>query len=109
MRKMPGSYGAKKCAGVMLWYCSTLPRGRRANAADIGEGSAKWKMVTSPAVASGIRERPHLVAHVLVDRQREDVRPMPQPAQEIPDAASTVADGITPMRRRDPLVDDHAE
>ena len=91
----------------MLWYCSTRPRGRRANAADIGEGSAKWKMVTSPARRVRVRERPHLVAHVVIDREREDVGLVPHPAQQIPHPASAVADRVTSMRRRHPLVDTH--
>jgi hypothetical protein len=39
-RNSPGAYGAKKCAGVTLWYCNTRPCGSAANAADIGDGSA---------------------------------------------------------------------
>ena len=38
---MPASYGAKKDAGVMLWYCSTRLPGSDANASVIGDGNAK--------------------------------------------------------------------
>src|SRR3954471_218954 len=51
-RNSPASYGAKNAAGVMLWYCSTRAPFRFANASVIADGSAKWKMVTSPCVAA---------------------------------------------------------
>ena len=66
-------------------------------------------MVTSPARCIRFAKRPDLASHILIDGQRKDVRPVPQPAQEIAHAASTVADGIAPMRRWDPLIDDHAQ
>ena len=50
--KPPRGYWAKKAAGVMLWYWRTRPPGSAANASVIGEGSAKWKIVTSPPRAA---------------------------------------------------------
>ncbi len=39
----------------------------------IGDGSAKWKMVTSPPRAPRIGERPDVAPQRVVDRQREDI------------------------------------
>ena len=52
-RKLPGWKSAQNFAGVMLWYWRTRPRGSVANASVIGDGSAKWRMVTSPVRAAG--------------------------------------------------------
>ena len=38
---MSASNGAKNSGGVMLWYCSTRPPGKDANASVIGDGVAK--------------------------------------------------------------------
>ena len=52
MRQIPASNGAKKCAGVTLWYCSTRAPGSVRNAAVIGDGTAKCRIVTSPCRAT---------------------------------------------------------
>ena len=67
---------------MTLWYCSTRPRGRRANASVIGDGSAKWKIVMSPRRRRGIGERPDVAPQVVVDRQRVDVGVVAHRAQQ---------------------------
>ena len=91
----------------MLWYWSTRAPASVANAAVIGDGSAKWKIVTSPRRAAGIGERPHVAAQVVVDRQREDVGVVAPAAEQVAHAPRAVADRVAAMRRRHPLVDDH--
>ena len=54
-----------------------------------------------------VGERPHLVAEVVVDRQREEIRVVALRAEEIPYVPGAVADGVAPVRRRHPLIDDH--
>ncbi len=53
IRASCASYGARKCAGVMLWYCSIRRPGSAANSAVIAEGAANWSSVTSPRRARG--------------------------------------------------------
>ncbi len=60
-----------------------------------------------PARRAGVRERDRLAAHVLVNRQREDVGLVAEPAQQIADGARAVADRIAAMCRRHPLVNPH--
>jgi hypothetical protein len=54
-----------------------------------------------------IGERPRLGGHVLVDRQREQVRLMTHASQQVPDPAGRIANRIAAVRRRHPLIDDH--
>ena len=67
----------------MLWYWSTRPRGSRANASVIGEGSAKWKIVTSPSARRRIGERPDIVAQLVVHGERENLGFVAEVAQQI--------------------------
>ncbi len=104
---MPGSYGAKKCAGVTLWYCSTRPRGRLANAARHRRDQGEVEDGEVAPARLGIGERPHLVTQVVVDRHGEDVGLMAHAAQQVHHAAGGVSDGIAAVRRGHPLIDDH--
>ena len=91
----------------MLWYCRTRAPGSVAKAPVIGDGSAKWKIVTSPRARRVVGERPDVVAQVVVDGQREQVGGVALGPQQIADAAGAVADGVAPVGGRHPLVDDH--
>ena len=57
---------------------------------------------------TGICERPHILAQVIIHRQRVEIRLVPFLAEERAHAAGAVADGIAPVGGRHPLVDDHA-
>ena len=54
-----------------------------------------------------IRERPDILAQVVVDREREEIRLMSAAPQHVAHDTRAVADRIAAVRRRDPLVDDH--
>ena len=56
-----------------------------------------------------IGERPDVAAQVVVDGQGEQVRVVAHRAQQPAHAPGGVADGVAAMRRRHPLVDDHAD
>jgi hypothetical protein len=58
-------------------------------------------------VRAGLAEPPDVAGKPLVDRQRVDVGEVTHSADQVPDAARAVADGVALVRRRHPLVDDH--
>ena len=65
----------------------------------------KDREVASPR--PGILERHDFILQVVVHRQRVQIGAMAHPANEIAQAQGALADGVTAVRRRDPLVDDH--
>ena len=54
-----------------------------------------------------IAERPNVAGQIVVDRQRVEIRVVPEAAQEIAHVPGAVAHGVATMRGRNPLVDDH--
>ena len=91
----------------MLWYCSTRAPPQRANASVIGDGSAKWKIVTSPPRAAGSENgstSPRRSSSI-VSAKMSEVWPLR--AQHIAHAPRAVANRVAAVRRRHPLVDDH--
>jgi hypothetical protein len=65
----------------------------------------KNREVAAPGVR--FRERPDLVPQVIVYRQREDLGFVAHPSQQITDVPRAVADGVSRMGGRHPLVDSH--
>ena len=90
----------------MLWYCRTRAPGSVAKAAVIGDGSAKWKIVTSPRAraASSANGRTSSRRSSSIG-QREQVGGVALGPQQIADAPGAVADGVAPVGGRHPLVD----
>ena len=92
----------------MLWYCSTrAPRGWRTPAV-IGDGSAKWKIVTSPARDAGSSNAEHLAPQIVVHRQGKELGRVAGVPEHVAHAARTVADRVAAMGGGHPLVHDHA-
>ena len=59
------------------------------------------------ARCGGIAERPDVACQIVVDRQRVQIRVVPEAAQKIAHVPGTVAHGVASMRGRNPLVDGH--
>ena len=106
-RNSAGSYGAKNAAGVTLWYCRTRPPGSAANASVIGDGSAKWKIVTSPLARRRIANgRTSSRSRRRSSARRARTRG-PCARSSVAHPPGAVADRVALVRRRHPLVDDH--
>ena len=59
------------------------------------------------AAGRRIGERPHVAFQSRVNRQREEIRLVAGVADHLADAAGAVADRVTFVGRRHPLIDDH--
>src|SRR5436190_1468898 len=73
----------------------------------IESSSGLWTGRLTPAISAAIGERPHVVAELLVDRQRIELRLMAHRPEQCAHPACAIADGVSLVRRRHPLVDDH--
>ena len=87
---------------VVLDHAPAALRGERGGQRR-GDGEVQHRDVA--AARRRVRERPHVAAEVVVDGEREDVRRVALAAQQVAHAARAVADRVSPVRRRQPLVD----
>jgi hypothetical protein len=64
----------------------------------------KNREVTLPCAR--ILKWPHIIPQLIIYRQRKEIRPMTSFPQQIADMTGAVPDGVAPMSRRHPLIDD---
>ena len=105
--EQPGIVRSKEGGGrdvVVLEHARPVERRERRGHR---RGKREVKDRDVPAACIGIGEGPHIAAQVVVDRQREEVGCMPGGPQHVPHPPRAVADRVSLVRCRDPLVDDH--